>query len=80
MHKPNATQLQSTYRLFTREGEKHSSTGTSGRAKYTEAIVIAMSASVTVSMGELTTGDASWISRVNCVARETCSVQCLANW
>ena len=43
----------------------------------TEAIMTAMSASVTVSMGELTTGDASLISRVNCVARETYNIQCL---
>lgn len=40
--------------------------------------MIAMSASVTVSMGELTTGDPNLIPRVNCVAKETCSMQCLA--
>lgn len=42
-----------------REGETPCNTGTPGWTKYTEAIMIAMSASVTVSMGELTTGDAS---------------------
>ena len=41
--------------------------------------MIAMSASVTVSIGELTTGDANLISRVSCVARLTCSVQCVSD-
>lgn len=36
--------------------------------------MIAMSASVTVSIGELTTGDANFISRVKFVARLTCIV------
>ena len=80
MHKPNATQLQSTWQLFAREEEMHNNSGIPRRTNYTEAIMIAMSASVTVSMGELTTGDASRISRVNFVARETCNMQRLGIW
>lgn len=40
------------------------------------AIMIAMLASVTVSMGELTTGDVSLIFLVRCVARMTCKSKC----
>ena len=38
--------------------------------------MIAMLASVTVSMGELTTGDVNLIFFVRCVARMTCKSKC----
>ncbi len=41
------------------------------------AIMMAMLASVTVSMGELTTGDVNLILFVRCVARLTCKSGCM---
>ncbi len=47
--------------------------------RITVAMMIAMLASVTVSMGELTTGDVSLIFFVRCVVRLTCKSGCV-NW